>query len=101
MITKAISLDAISAGKSYIKDCNIIFTESGEQTISIALKYTDTNGEEILEKLGSYTVSVDVASSNSALTNNTNDSLVLLGRIIAFIALIGVVITVFMYFKKK
>lgn len=100
-VTKEISLDAIVAGKAYTKDCNIIFDESGEQSITITLRYTDINGEQVNDNLGTYKVSVGVASDTSAVSNNSNRTLVFVGRIIASVAAIGVLIIVYVYFKKK
>lgn len=99
--TQLIDLGTIAAGKSDIKDCNIIFVQPGEQDIVIKLKYTDVNGTYRETDLGTYRVNVTEELESVAESNEENSSLVLAGRIIALVASIFATITVFVYLKKR
>lgn len=99
--TKDIELGTIIAGKSYTKDCNVIFTESGAQTISIKLIYTDINGQSIESDLGTFNVTVG-EESGSVLDSKADDPLLIWGgRAIAFVALIAAAVVTFIYIKKR
>lgn len=100
--TSSIDLGLLAAGKSYSKDFNITFTELGEQSIKIYLKYNDNNGEMVQSDLGTFSVSV---TDNSDLSPNEADSnvvfLILCGRLIAVIALIVVGYMIYKYIKRN
>ncbi len=99
--TKTIDLDAVLGGKTYTKDCDIIFTQGGEQTISIVLEYTDINGDSIQQDLGTFKVTVDETSEATLTNNSGNVVLKTIGRIIAFLAFAAVVFSTIMYIKKR
>lgn len=99
--TKTINLDTVIGGKNYIKDCNIIFTEAGEQTISIKLDYTDINGESVQQDLGEFKINVDEASEVGLDSNSGNPLLQTVGMIISLVAFIMVIYITISYVKKR
>ncbi len=98
--TKEIDLGAVAAGKTYNKDYNVIYTESGEQTISVMLKYTDVNGEQVQLDLGTFRVTVAEENASTIIEKEQNPYLVWIGRGISAVAFIIAVIISFMYVKK-
>ena len=98
--TKEIDLGTVAAGKAYSKDCNIIYTESGEQTITVMLKYTDVNGEQVQSDLGTFRVTVAEENASTIIEKEQNPYLVRIGRGISAIALIMAVLISFMYVRK-
>ncbi|WP_026522045.1 hypothetical protein [Butyrivibrio sp. VCB2001] len=99
--TKNIELGAIAAGKSYTKDCNVIFTESGKQNISIVLTYTDLNGEVVESNLGTYSVNVGEENESGLVSNTNNEMLNTIGKGIALLAAVVAAIVAFLYIKKR
>ena len=99
--TREIDLGAIAAGKAYNKDFNIIFTESGEQTVSVSLKYTDANGEQIQSDLGTFRVTVSEENVSTIIEKAPNTFLVWLGRGISVIALLLAVVVTFLFVKRR
>lgn len=101
-ISQNISFDAITSEKSYSEDCQIVFTEIGEQEISITLAYTDINGTAVEIDLGDFTVNVD-ESDGMGIISEKNDNLALVwgGRAIAMIAFAVAGIFTFIYIKKR
>ena len=99
--TKVINLDYIGAGKTYTKDCNIVFTQPGIQQIEIRLQYTDQEGNVIENDLGVYTVTVEQQTATGAAQSDENAMLNLVGMAIAAIALIVSAGVVIVYIKKR
>lgn len=99
--TSSIDLGTILSNKSYSKDFNIIFTESGEQTIGIKLSYTDINGESIDTDLGIFKVNVGEENENALNMDSENKLFVWIGRCLAIIALCCVVVVAYIYIKKR
>jgi hypothetical protein len=99
--TKSIKLDTIQAGKYYTKDCNIVFVQTGEQTISITLRYTSSDGEQIEQNLGTYDVTVSEESYSDITGGNGNYALTWIGRLIALAALVTAAIVVSMYIGRR
>ncbi len=99
--SKTIELGSVVGGKSYTEDCNIIFTESGEQTISIELDYTDINGEQVQLDLGEFKVNVDEDGIEGTVKNSENTSLKGFGMLLSVLAFAAVVFTTIMYIKKR
>ncbi len=99
--SKNIQLDTIAAGKTYSKDCQIVFTETGDQAITISVIYTNIYGEEIEKDLGSYTVKVDDEKLTVNDESDTNTIFAVAGKLIAVIALFGVLIATFSYIKNR
>jgi hypothetical protein len=99
--TQKIDLGIIAADKSYTKDFNIIFTEPGEQSISIKLKYTNVNGESIETELGSF--NVNVVEENDLVINShvANPSLVWMGRGLALAAFLVAAFATIVYIRKR
>lgn len=98
--TKEIDLGTVAAGKAYNKDCNIIYTESGEQTVTIMLKYTDVNGEQVQSDLGTFRVTVAEENASTIIEKEKNPYLVWIGRGISAVALIIAVVASLLYIKK-
>ena len=96
-----IVLGSIAAGKTYTKDYNVIFTEAGEQKISITLSYTDKNGESATIDVGNYTVIVGEESQLGQDTTVNNEALDKVGKIIAVIALLAAFVVSLVYIKKR
>ncbi|MBE5825477.1 MAG: hypothetical protein E7307_02460 [Butyrivibrio sp.] len=99
--THEIDLGSIVAGKAYNKDCNIIYTETGEQTISVMLKYTDVDGEQVQSDLGTFRVTVGNENTSTIIEKAKNPYLVWIGRGISAIALMAAAIVAFMYVRKR
>ncbi len=99
--TKNIKLESLIAGKEYTKDFNIAFTEAGEQSITISLKYTSSDDELIKLDLGTYNVNVDEENAPKVIEENKNEILILVGRAVALMAAFGLIIAVFVYVKRK
>ena len=99
--TRIIDLGSIVAGKSYTKDCYVIFTETGEQTITINLKYTNGNGDYLETELGSFKVNVEEMNSSDSSETTGNPMLAMIGRIITLVALAVAVIIALVYYKKR
>ena len=99
--TQTIDLGNIVAGKSYTKDCNVIFTELGEQSITVTLKYTDVDGESVESELGTFKVNVGEESVSGVASKPANMTLALAGRIIALVALCLAAVATFVYIKKR
>ena len=100
--SKSIKLDTVYSGKSYSKDYNVTFTQTGNQEINIKLVYTDGAGEHVEYGLGKYSVSVNDETFVENNENNTLDSVLLWGgRIVAGIVLIIAGFVVLKYLKEK
>lgn len=99
--TREIELGAIAAGKAYNKDFNVIFTESGDQTISVMLSYTDLSGEAVQTGLGTFRVNVTEENVSTIIEKAPNPILVWVGRGIAAVSLFLAVIAVIVYIKKR
>ncbi len=99
--TKRIELEPIAAGKFYTNDKDIIFTESGEQTISILLSYTNENGELVESDLGTYTVIVSDEDYSTSLIGKENTQLKMVGRIVSLVAFLAIVVVSVVYVKKR
>ena len=99
--SKNIKLDTIYSGKSYTEDFYVTFKKAGEQTVNVKLVYTDSDGEEKTNDLGTFgvTVSKEAASEN----NNSTVNVVLtwVGRVIAALGLMAALAVVFIYIKKR
>ena len=99
--SKNIKLDTIYSGKSYTEDFYVTFKKAGEQTVNVKLVYTDADGEEKTNDLGTFgvTVSKEAASEN----NNSTVNVVLtwVGRVIAAFGLMAALAVVFIYIKKR
>ncbi len=98
--TKEIDLGTVVAGKAYNKDCNIIYTESGEQTVTVTLKYTDVDGEQVQSDLGTFRVTVAEENASTIIEKEKNPYLVWMGRGISAVALIMAAVVSFLYVKK-
>lgn len=98
--SKEIDLDSISAGKSYAKDFSVVFTEPGEQTISILLSYTGIYGEHVETELGDYIVKVSEEKETQSVEPSKHHYSRVIGKIIALAAFALAAIAVFLYIKK-
>ena len=98
--TKEIDLGTVAAGKAYNKDCNVIYTESGKQTITVMLKYTDVNGEQVQSDLGTFRVTVAEENTSTIIEKENNPYLVWIGRGIAAVALLIAIVVFVMYARK-
>jgi hypothetical protein len=98
--TREIDLGAIAAGKAYNKDFNIIFTESGDQTVSVMLKYTDANGEQVQSDLGAFRVTVSEENASTIIEKAPNPYLLWIGRGISVVALLLAAVVTFLFVKK-
>lgn len=99
--TKVIDLGTVSGGKTYTEDCNIIFTESGDQTISIMLNYTDIDGDHEQLDLGTFKVNVADERSSTEVNNSGNVALKSFGLLISLLAVAAVVVISIIYIKKR
>lgn len=99
--TKRIDLGNVGAGKTYTKDCNLIFTQSGEQNVNISLEYTDINGRDIQIDFGTFNVSVGETNEVGLNEYSDNNGTMLFGRIIAAVAAVAAILLVFYFFVKK
>ena len=99
--SKSIELDAINSGKNYSKDCQIVFTQPGEQEITISIEYTDETGEICSEDLGTYKVMVSEENDTTDGEEDTNQTLRFIGLGIAGAAVIALIIAIIAYFKKR
>jgi hypothetical protein len=99
--TRLIDLGSVAAGKSYNKDCFITFTETGEQTVTIALEYTTGNGERVEHELGSYIVNVVEQNAPDQTAGALNPVFILVGRIVSVVAVLVAAIVIFVYVKKR
>ncbi len=99
--TREIDLGAIAAGKTYSKDFNVIFTESGDQTISVVLKYTDLGGEPVQKELGTFRVNVTEDYASTVIEKAPNPYLVWGGRGIFVAAELLALIAIIIYIKKR
>lgn len=99
--TQQIDLGNIAADKTYIKDFDIVFTEAGEQSIIVKLKYTNVNGEYIEDELGDYTVDVRNENDFSISNYSRNAILVWLGRALALVSTIGALLVTVIYVRKR
>ncbi|WP_155988280.1 hypothetical protein [Oribacterium sp. P6A1] len=99
--SKKINLDSIAAGKSYAKDFSIVFTESGEQKISILLSYTGIYGEHVESELGDYIVNVSEEKESWIPRSTERGSFRMLGRVISLMAFVMASMIIFLYIKKR
>lgn len=99
--SRVIDLDYLGAGKNYTKDCNVVFTQTGEQQIAIRLQYTDRDGNVVENELGTYNVTVEQQTSTGATESVENTTLKWGGRAIAAIAFFLAAGAVFFYVKKR
>ncbi len=99
--TRIIDLGSVISGKSYTKDCFIVFTEAGEQTIKINLKYTNKDGEHIEHELGSYIVRVDENVDSGVNEKYVSPVLIVAGRILSLLALVIAGIITFAFMKNR
>ncbi len=99
--SKTIELGTISAGKSYTKDCNVVFTQTGEQSVSIQIRYSDYNGEQVETDLGTFNVTVNEEDRSGAVDVGGNAALISIGRAIALLAFAAAVFVVWKYIKKR
>lgn len=98
--SKTIKLGKISSNKQYLKDYYVAFTESGQQTITLILNYTDSNGEYISIDQGSYTVNVEPAKDSSYSVTKKTSPIVIVGYSLAGVACLAVLVIVILYIKK-
>ncbi len=98
--SKSISLDTLSALQNYSQDCQISFTELGNQSVSIVLQYTDLNGQIRESDLGSYTVMVEANDSDN-FSNSSDRRLKLLGLSLMVTSLFIVLLISIYYIKKR
>lgn len=99
--SKIINLDYLGAGKNYTKDCNIVFTHTGDQNLGIRLLYTDGEGNQIEDDLGTYNVTVEYDTAAGMSQEQVSTSLTWIGMAIAVIAFIIAVCAVIVYVKKR
>lgn len=99
--TREIELGTIAAEKSYTKDANVIFTDSGDQIISLVLTYTDIDGKHAESDLGSFKVDVSEENSQNIVEETTDRSIIWIGRIVSIIALVCAAVLAFMYIRKR
>ena len=98
--SKTIKLGKITSNKQYLKDYYVAFTESGQQTITLILNYTDSNGEYISIDQGSYTVNVEPAKDSSYSVTKKTSPIVIVGYSLAGVACLAVLVIVILYIKK-
>ena len=98
--SKTIKLGKITSNKQYLKDYYVAFTESGQQTITLTLNYTDSNGEYISIDQGSYTVNVEPAKDSSYSVTKKTSPIVIVGYSLAGVACLAVLVIVILYIKK-
>lgn len=99
--TNTIDLGSVLGGKSYTEDCNVVFTESGDQTITIMLNYTDIDGEQKQLDLGTFKVYVDDENNSTVLENAGNKGRKVLGLFIAALAATAAVVVSVIYIRKR
>ena len=99
--SRNIKLDTVLAGKNYTKDFNIVYTQEGQQTITITLRYTDANGEQVETELGTYDVVVDKEHVSEVVEQSENVTLKWIGRAITIGGLAAVFVAILIYIKKK
>lgn len=99
--SKIIELGSIASGKTNIKDCNVMFTEAGEQSVNITLSYTDSNGVLTETDLGTYSISVDEESNITLTEDDGNSVIIWAGRFIALIAFVAAAYAVWFYVYKR
>ena len=99
--SKQIKLGAVYAGKSYMKDYHITFTEAGQQDINVSLSYTNSSGDAVTTDLGNYSVAVTEATVSENGAGETDTQIVWVGRAIALIALIAAAVAVILYIKRR
>ena len=98
--SETIELDTIYAGKSYSNDYYVIFTEAGNQDVSITLTYTDSNDEVIEMDLGTFSVNVTKETVTTS-TTGTSPIIKWVGRVVAALMMLAAVATVVIYIKKR
>ena len=98
--TKSIELGSASAGKSYTKDCNIVYTEQGEQVITVKLIYSEVNGSIIESDLGTYKIDVQEADEAEESQEKTRFPYYG-GLVLAVLAFCVAVVEAFLYIKKR
>ncbi len=99
--TRIIDLGNVTSGKSYTKDCYIIFTEAGEQNITITLSYTNENGEQVERELGTFMVNVTEEKATENKAGSLNSVFVVIGRIVSGVAVLVAAIVTFVFVKKR
>lgn len=99
--SKEIQLDSIAAGKSYTKDFNVVFTEPGEQAISIVLSYTGVFGERVESELGDYTVNVGEEDGLQYVESDENSFYRWIGIMISIAAFVLAAVATVVYIKKR
>ncbi|MCR5785141.1 MAG: hypothetical protein K6G40_05805 [Eubacterium sp.] len=63
--TKEFTLDSINSGQVKYDDFYVVFTEEGEQEITLSFSYEDEDGNKVVTKIGTYTVNVLPADEES------------------------------------
>ena len=96
-----IELGTVLAGKSYIKDYNIVFVQPGVQTIEIKFRYTNVDGKPMELELGTYDINVDEEKYSEFSVKNENTTLSWIGNMIAVVSGLCVAIVVAVYIKKR
>lgn len=99
--TREIDLGNLVAGKSYTKDYNIIFTQAGEQVITVYIKYTNADGEYVENEIGSFKVNVDNENVSEFNVQTANPMLDMIGKIIAIGAIMVAAIAALIFLKKN
>lgn len=100
--SKQIPLGTVYSGKSYSKDLDVSFIQTGNQSINIKLVYTDGNGEHVENDLGKYSVSVsDEIVPDTANDESLNYLYLWGGRIVAALSFIIAVFVIIQYIRKR
>ncbi|SFC62169.1 hypothetical protein [Butyrivibrio sp. YAB3001] len=99
--SKELSVGTISAGRHYSKDLYVVFTEVGDEQISISFSYSVGEGESKLIDLGNYNVRVSEAKNTTNTDEAVDYRFVLIGRIIALLAGCVALLVLIGYVKKK
>ncbi|MCR5670173.1 MAG: hypothetical protein K6G10_04140 [Butyrivibrio sp.] len=98
--SKNIPLDTIYFGKTHSEDCQITFTESGEQSVNVSLGYTNTEGEKEKIELGVFTVTVEEDAAEIT-EKGSNAALGTIGKVITFLSLFAAAAVTVGYIIKR
>lgn len=103
--SKEIALPTASAGKSYMNDYYVTFTESGIQTLTIQYQYTDEQGNKYVTDCGSYKVNVtnEVASDSTATVVQEKSNAASMAVRFVLLTVVGVAVlaVIVIYLRKR
>ncbi len=98
--SRRIQLETLNPYESHSEDCQITFTETGEQNIDVKLQYTDLNGNKKETEIGTYTVTVG-EQSPAVNVDIINPSRSFIGKIIAGVSMLLACAAAIIYILRR